>query len=292
MKKDNSVYLQEEKKYEKNMFTIPLGDRYAKKFYNVYNAKLEDRDRLMKELYEEGKNDESLNQNQKKIIYGCYIAYSEAIGKNNIAMPLVTYIKTKKPNLTKCLNEKRLKRIIEDLYTFSDKTGFEFQYYNLFDLLKMFIRSFGKLENDEDNKDFSFELYLIIAISKYVRNLSVIAYPQMWFGLMLIKNISLLSFVNINLFNNEIANEAKNLINLINVIHTLEIERAGIQLKTKKEKDDMEKSVILPEEDIQMENNLIQENTELDGNTQDSEFNILQPESSYTPIITDISQVR
>lgn len=280
------------KKYDKNIFTVPLGDKYAKKFYDVYNGTLETRDQLMKDLYDYSKNDTSISEKQRKIIAGCYIAYIEAIGKNNVSMPLILFVKNKKPNLTKCLDEKRIKRVIEDLYSFVEKTGFEFQCYNLFDLLKHFLISFAEIQNHEDEEDPTFELYVIIALSKFVRTLPYIAYPQMWFGLMMMKNISLLSFVNIRMVNNDIINEVKNLIELINIIHALELQRSGITLKSKEEKDNEEKSVILPNEHIDIGNKFIQEeNPDIIQKQKDSSFQILNPNSTYSPIITDINQL-
>lgn len=276
-----------EKKYTKNMFTSPLGDKYAKKFFNVYNASLNNRDELMRKIYEEGQNDNSLNEKQKKIITGCYIAYLSATGKKTVAFPLVLFIKNKKPNLTKYLNEKRIKRVIEDLYSFVEKTGFDFECYLLMDYLTRFLHSFSKLHNHRDSTDASFELYLIIALSRFVRSLSPIAYQQMWFALMMLKNISLLSFVNIQMIDETLIEEIKNLIKLINIIHVLELERAETVLQTREEEDIQERSVLLPNDNIELKSELLkEEKEEISINiNKNNENEVLNPESSYFPII-------
>lgn len=287
---DEFIQLKDENTYTKNIFTSPLGHKYAKQLFDIYNnMTLANRDELMKKFYEEGKNDSTLSDNQKKIISGCYVAYLIAIGKTNLSMPLILYVKNKKPNLSKCLTEKRIKRVIEDLYSFMERSGFKFECYNIFDLLKRFLQSFSQTLNHKDNEDPTFELYLIIALSKFARALPIMAYNQIWFVLMFIKNISLLSFVNINMINNDIINEAKNLIKLINIIHVLELQRTGVILQTKEEQDNQEKSVILPNENIKIENNLITEEKIDDNNIEqkkeDNKEKVLNPESYYSPII-------
>lgn len=275
-------------KSTKNIFFAPLGYKYTKKFFDVYNATLDTRDELMYNLYMESKTDTSLNDKQKDIISKCYVSYLFAIGKNNIALPLVMYVKNNKPNLTKCLTEKRLKRVIDDYYVFLEKVGFEFECYYLFDFLKNFLKSFGQLQNHRDKEDATFELYLIIALSKYIRTLSPFAYPQIWFALMLMKNISLLSYVNINLLDETVIIEVNNLIKLINIIHILELERNGTKLQSKKEKDNAEKSVILPEDELDItKTEFIKEEQEEIENTEKKQLNeeVLNPESSYIPII-------
>ena len=292
------IKLQKETKpYTKNIFTRPLGDKYAKKLYDVYNANLETRDSLMSALYNESKEDENLTPQQKRIIAGCYIGYETAIGRKNVAVPLVDFLMKSKPNLTKLLNPHRFKRVVADLYTFVEKTGFEYDCYNLIDLLERFLKLFTKGENKETDNELTFHLYLVIAISKYASVIPAFGYSNMWFILMLLKNISLLSYVNINLLKDDILDEVKNLVRLINIVHSLELQRAGIKKKTEVEKKEEEQGVFLPQEEVSVNDNKFIENEkypeeENDSNKIDEDNDVLDPESSYSPVIDNMDQLK
>ena len=55
-------------KPQQNMFYKAINPEYGKLFQEVFDAGLDDRDRLMLEIYEKSKDDESLDEKKKKII--------------------------------------------------------------------------------------------------------------------------------------------------------------------------------------------------------------------------------
>ena len=83
----------------KNMFSEVLNDKYAELFSKIYYADLKDKDDLIKRIHEESKVDESLIDEQKKIINTCVLAYNQATGNSNISIPIIAFMKNDKPNL-------------------------------------------------------------------------------------------------------------------------------------------------------------------------------------------------
>lgn len=184
--------------YSENMFTKAVGDKYAKKFHEVYYDTIETRDSKMKQLFEESKEDESLSILQKKIISKCYIAYLSAVGCNcNVSVPILSFIEKKKPSITKVLkSDVRTKRMFIDLQDVVDRTGFKFEVYSFPSLLRVFMVQFRQKDLSElDSSDYWFEGVVITALSKFTRVLPAVAIPIIWYALMFMKNIASLSYI-------------------------------------------------------------------------------------------------
>ena len=62
-----------------SIFHDILPKEYADRFDKVFDSSLNYMDIRMIELYEDGRRDESLSEDQKKIIIDCYTAYKEAV---------------------------------------------------------------------------------------------------------------------------------------------------------------------------------------------------------------------
>lgn len=226
-----------------NMFKEPLGEKYAKKFSEVFNASLKDQDKLMSELYKESQEDPTLTEKQKKIIAGCTLAYNSAQAEKSVSAPIISFVDNKKPNLTKAVTGKgykRYKRTVEDLYQFGQRTGFWIHVAELPQLLKAAEMTFGFRKKEDANKsqqeilgDYEYEVMYVAAISKFARVLPLTDYIAQWYIVMLCKQISLLSFVHPDVIkeNPGINEQAKNLMKAVNYIHFLEVQRDKISKK-------------------------------------------------------------
>jgi hypothetical protein len=239
--------------YTSNMFTAPLGDRYARGFHEVYNASVEDRETKMKELYESAMADNSLREQQKHIIKTCYVGFNEAICKNNISTPLIAFVSTKKPVLSKSIrtNRKkgnrivksnRLKRTVEDLYYAMDRTGFFFEVAYLPTLIKVFESQFVKKERPHDNDDMNltFESLIMAALSTFSRACGPKSYANLWYIACFMQNISSLAYLNPVTYESvpQLKDQAANLIKTIKAIQLLEMKRAGVMPPTEEENKD------------------------------------------------------
>jgi len=229
----------------RNMFTESLGEKYAKKFSEVFEASIKDQDKLMTDLYNESKDDPDLTEKQKKTIYGCTVAYNIAQAEKAVSTPIIAYVSNHKPNLTKAVtgkNFKRYKRTIEDLFIFGQRTGFFINIAELPKLLKQTELMFGFRKKEDANKtpqeimqDYEYEVMYIAAISKFARGLHLDDLIAHWYTVILLKQIQLLAFVNPDMMQEipGLKEQAKNLIKTVNYIHHMEMER--MNLKTKNE---------------------------------------------------------
>lgn len=185
-------------KYSKNMFTSIVGSKYAKKFHEVYYADFSTRDKLMKDLYEEAKNDVNLKEKQKIIIKKCYMAYLFAVGSNcGISLPIISYLEKTKPNLNKILNSDiRLKRMMNDLDETISKTGFDLNIYALPQLLTVFFVQFQqKPKEDLYDSDGIYEFKILAVLNKYSRVFSVDSVVNLWYTIIFMKNIVSLAYI-------------------------------------------------------------------------------------------------
>ena len=224
---------------DKNMFTDILGEKYAKKFSEVFDAAIKDQDKLMTDLYNESKEDPDLTKKQKKTIYGCTIAYNIAQAEKGVTAPLIAFVSNHKPNLTKAVTGKkfkRYKRTIEDLYTFGQRTGFFVNIAELPTLIKRIERTFGFRKKEDINKspqeimeDLEYEVMYIAAISKFARIISLSDIIAHWYVVILLKQIINLPFISPKLAKEMpgLNNQVKNLLKAMNYIHYLEVKRAN-----------------------------------------------------------------
>ena len=274
-----------------NMFRLPLGEKYAKNFSEVFNAPIEEQDRVMGELYESSKEDESLTEKQKKIIAGCTLAYNMAQAEKGVSTPIISFVKTKKPNLTKAVTGKnfiRYRRTIEDLYQFNERTGFWIHVAELPKLIKYCENTFGFVKKEDANKtiqeideDLEYEVMYVAAISKFSRTIALTDYIAQWYVVMLMKQIKLLSFVHHDIIkaNEAITDQAKNMIKTVNYIHYLELERFNAS-KPKTEEEKAKEAELVKQEEQEYEEMMDKEADTVLEKTGTFDERTLEPELS------------
>lgn len=246
--KTSSIY----PKYFKNMFTEIFGDKYARKFHEVYYANFKERDGLMKELYEEAKNDESLDKEQIKLITKCYVAYLYAVGKNcNYSIPIVSYINKRKPNLSKVLfNKSRFKRIFEDLQDIIDRTYLWLYVYNMPTIINNFLSLFNKDDLLEEEEYWPVEYAILVALGNYIRLLPLNDVVHIWYFMMFMKNIE--SFTKLTKEdyddNQQLKSQVTSIITTIYTISISELKRSGKPIKIKKKIDSQAENIEANEE--------------------------------------------
>jgi len=208
-----------------NMFTKVFPDKYPTKFSEIFFSPIKERDQKMKDLYEESKNDESLEDNQKKLMCKCFLAYNFAVCKKALSLPLIDFVDKKTPNLTKYSKPKRINRTIVDLDDVIKKSGFYNDNYTLLHKIRRLLKIFTNIDKDEelDNHVFLF----LTAISRFSRNLSVFDYANIWYVSMLIKQIESYAYINIKELqeNNDLIEQIQNLVKTIVLIKNLEDKR-------------------------------------------------------------------
>lgn len=228
--------------YTTNMFTPLVGGRYARGFHEVYHASLEDREERMRSLYEEAMTDASLSEQQKHLIKACYVGFNEAICRNSISMPIIAFVSTKKPVLSKAIRtarkkgnkvvkSNRLKRTVNDLYDALEKTGFNFEVAYLPSLIKAFEVQFGGEEKVYDEESgLTFETLVMAALSAFTRASGPRSYANLWYTAYFMQNLSLLAFIPIDTYQSipGLKDQATNLMKTIRSIQYLELKRAGL----------------------------------------------------------------
>lgn len=251
--------VEDNRTYTKNMFTSPLGDKYARAFHEVYHASIQDRDQKMKKLYEDSKEDTSLNDKQKKIIASCYVGYLQAICKNSLSIPIIDFVAKHKPVLSKAIRTQRkkknkivptnhLKRTVNDLYDVVNRTGFYFEVATLPTLIKVFENQFVVKSDTQkalEDNDLTFETLVLAALSKFGRGCSPISYANMWYISIFMQNISLLTYINPKVYQEmpELRIQILNLVKSIRYILALEMQRAGIIKEEPKQEESTDTAV-------------------------------------------------
>jgi hypothetical protein len=218
----------EEKNLPKeNMFNKPLGNKYAAKFSEIFKSSIQDRDQKMKELYENSKEDESLNEQQKKLITKCLLGYNFAVCEKNISFPLIDFINKKKPNLTKYSKNKRINRTIVDLDDAVKRSGFDIDTYTFLLKVRRFLKIYSFIGKDDENDLDESVCLFVTALSRLSRSLSVLDYSGIWYVIMLMKQIESLTFLNIRAMkeNNNIIEQIKKMVGTIITIKKLEEKR-------------------------------------------------------------------
>lgn len=268
--------------YTKNMFTIPLGEKYARQLHEIFYADIQIRDDLMQKFYEDTNKDNTLTDIQKKLIKTCIFSYRLGTATDEISAPMIGFVRSKNPNLKKINNRVRFKRCLDDIQSYMDNMGFTVNCYLLPAMLHSFVMTFaqpGRSDNepyiDEDNNEninnmdtSEFEIYLIAAIHSYIKSSSSPSYGTRFYIGVFIRNIFSLSFVNIDSMNEDIVNGIKNLLSLMNIIYMNELNRQGLlnqkepDLNKKKDSERiihlLGKSVVIDKEDEEFaDNNLI-----------------------------------
>ena len=222
-----------------NMFDSPLGHRYARRFDEVYHATLENQEDLMKKLYDDAVADEGLDEKQKHIIKACYVGFNEAICKNGISTPLIAFVSSKKPALSKSIrtNRKkkgqvvkssRLKRTVEDLYGVTDQIGFDFEVASLPELIQLIESRFIKKKDDEN--PLAFESLVLAALSLFARACKPTSYANLWYVACFMKRIQMMAYMRPEWLTThaEFKTQLINVIKTIRTIQILEMQRTGI----------------------------------------------------------------
>lgn len=240
--------------YTKNMFTPLVGGRYARGFHEVYHSGLEDREEKMRRLYEEAMADDSLDEKQKHLIKACYVGFNEAICRNAISMPIIAFVSTKKPVLSKAIRtmrkkgnrvvkSNRLKRTVNDLYDAVEKTGFLFEVAYLPSLIKAFEVQFERDEKRiyDEESGLTFEALVMAALSAFVRASGPRSYANLWYVSYFMQNLSLLAYAPLESYQSipGLKEQGINLMKTIRSIQYLELKRAGLvpELKEVRESD-------------------------------------------------------
>ena len=254
--------------YTKNMFTTPLGDKYARAFHEVYHASLQDREEKMSKLYHDAMADDTLTKEQKHIISECYVGFAQAICKDTVSAPIIAFVHKMKPVLAKAIKTQRkkgnrvvktnrLKRTVNDLYDAVERTGFFFEVAYLPSLLKVFQAQFiqeNPINKISSETDLTFETLVLAAFSKFGRACSPYSYANLWYITYFMQNISLLTYISKEVYDSipGLKDQIRNIVKTINIIQVLEMKRAGIIADEKKDLSSdtttTETSVIAPEQ--------------------------------------------
>ena len=228
-----SEFFDEARTNAPNMFTKVLGPKYAEMFNQVYNASLANRDEKMMDLYDSSKEDASLSAEQKKIITGCYLGYKEAVGSRNVSTPLIAYVATRKPVLSKNLKKKaRLKRMVSNLYDLVEETGFDMNIGHFATLLNVFFTQYSN-RNIKDEFD---GLIIMSALSSFARACGPLSYANKWYIMYYMRNIALLAYAPPGIFNEDpdLLGKVNNIVKTNSIVVLLELKRSGVLT----EKDD------------------------------------------------------
>jgi len=213
----------------KNMFSEVLNDKYAERFIKIYYANIQDKDDLVNQLYEDAKQDESLNDEQKRIINTCILAYNQATGKSNMCIPILAFMKNNKPNLFKILNSNtRSKRAIWQLNDFVELTGFDFNVFNIHDYISS-ILFLTKTEDIDARQAYNTTAgFNIMALVQYSRNLSEEHIATKWFIMCYLKFIQDISGI---IYNKELLSSfysrISSIIKTFNYVLYIAYENAG-----------------------------------------------------------------
>lgn len=213
----------------KNMFSEMLNDKYAERFSKIYYADIQDKDDLVNQLYEDAKQDDSLNDEQKRIIDTCVLAYNQATGKSNMCIPIIAFMKNDKPNLFKILNSNtRSKRAIWQLTDFVELTGFKFNVFDLYDYMHNILLLTNSENMDARKAHNTATGFNIMALVQYSRNLSEEHIATKWLILCYMKFIQDISN---NIYNKELLSSfytrISSLIKTFNYVLFIAYENAG-----------------------------------------------------------------
>jgi hypothetical protein len=221
--------------YTKNMFTVPFGDKYAKMFHQIFYSPISKQTALVDKLAEEIKQDKKLTDIQKRKLDACVVAYYTAVCEKNISVPVIGYVKEKKPNLSKFMKDKRFKRTVEDLYELFYNNGFEYEVIYFPKLLQQFEFQYTnekhrELLNGGFSEEMPFQIMIMVAFSRLSRNISITDYATKFYIMMFFQRISQLTYMPTEVMyeNPELKDSIINILKTIYIVQRLELVRAGI----------------------------------------------------------------
>ena len=221
--------------YEKNMFTIPFGDKYARIFHNIFYAPISKQTQLVKDLENTIKEDSSLTDFQRRKLDACVVAYYTAVCETNFSVPIIGFVKEKKPNLAKYMKDTRLRRSVEDLYDLFEKNGFKYEVAYFPQMLQQFEYQYTNEKHREIlNGGFShempFQIMIMVAFARLIRNISITDYASKFYVMMFFQRISQLTYMPTELMHEhpEIKDSIINILKTVYIIQRLELKRSGV----------------------------------------------------------------
>ena len=222
-KKLNKV-LGKELKDKNNVFDNVFGKGYGSRFAQIMNANIVDRFWLMDSIVSYANQDANITDKQRKLIYDMDEAFRDACCIEGPSKRLMSIL-DRKPNLQKMIKPARLQRTFDTIDLPIHRLRFtqvpSGNYIPLF--FSSFAVCYGWKNLDFDvaySKNTNIKQptgHLLAALlAKYANHISLYDYANMWFVLMFVKNISVCSITNRNVFetNPEILEYGKNLLKL------------------------------------------------------------------------------
>lgn len=179
----------EEKIDNRNVLEKFIVKKYAELFKEAYYASIFERDIEMQSIVDMVVEDKTIINEMKRKISKLCLAYNQAGFNESFNGPLVMFINRNSVNYNKYINKNRISRIVDDLYLLRERfEGYEFNVKTVFDLSTYLIAPYNTKERE------GIELYLPILLAMYSRRLNPNDYTNMYFIVMIIKNISDLAF--------------------------------------------------------------------------------------------------
>lgn len=178
-----------------SIFHDILPKEYADRFDEVFDSSLNYMDIRMIELYEDGRRDESLSEDQKKIIIDCYTAYKEAVFEVPCTR-LIDMYKDKKFNFDKYFKRgKKSSFLLDDISMIINRMGYGFDYISIPTLVTKIMSDFNypNFKEEIDNSPYRFHhgIYFMILLSRYARVRPLTDYAGMWFVCIIIQRLIL-----------------------------------------------------------------------------------------------------
>jgi hypothetical protein len=207
-----------------NVFDNVFGKGYGSRFAQIMNANIVDRFWLMDSVVSFANQDPSITDKQRKLISDMDEAFRDACCMDGPSKRLMEII-NHKPNLQKMIKPARLQRTFDTIDLPIHRLRFNQvpsgSYIPLF--FSSFAVCYGweNLEFDiaySKNTDIKQPTGHLLAalLAKYANYISPYDYANMWFVLMFVKNLSVCSITNKELFNSdpEVLEYGKNLLKL------------------------------------------------------------------------------
>lgn len=180
-----------------NIFGSKLDENNDQETYTVltnkvFSSSIRERSAAMKELYKTAMEDETLSEENKKIVKGMTMAYNCAIFADKVSAPMLSFF-MKHNNLKKHMSDVRYSRILDNLRYVIDKSGFNFRPEAIGLCAKVLLMKYGFTFEKEENNRFSF--YPSILISLYSKGLNVGDYANLWYIIVFITNLYQMSII-------------------------------------------------------------------------------------------------
>lgn len=259
-KKVNKV-IEKELRDEKNVFDVVIGPGYGSRLAQVFNANIVDRFWLMGSVVSYADQDKDLTESKKKLVHDLEDVFYDACCADGPSKRLNAII-SNNPNLVKMVRDNRINRVYDTIDIIPHRLGFHTapggKYIPVFFSTMAVCYGWNGLEQSIkyqsmlNRKNYVGEL-LAALLAKYANGLNPIDYVNMWFVLMFIKNLSVCSITQKEVFetNPEIKTYADNLFSLVDrMIDTCCIELRNIaMLNPSDDKKDLDPNTPAPKDE-------------------------------------------